>query len=353
VTKSRRIFNISVALAITLSACSSPRPADPESFFHSHLIRDQGPVSSGPLHDFLQKWGTEERRPNNFQRTASRKKPLRDIRVAIDPGHVGGPPWDELNGKYVFDTKGRRLSEGLLALELALLLEKDLSRLGAKVLLTRRSMEPVTSNGTKSLRELDDVFRQLDLDARAEKIWSFNPDITLILHFDATLPAGSANIDQAKSLCDGIGDNVKAYVPGAFTEKDLHDPLDQAFFRELWQNPLAWRDSVGLSEKVVGEIQGQLGIRPEMAERNNTLKISPGVFARNLRLNRRLAGFVQSYVECLCYEDPTEFEVLSSRDFTIRIGNKDYPYSKRLLVLSKAITDGVLGFIRTKSTNIQ
>jgi N-acetylmuramoyl-L-alanine amidase len=77
-------------------------------------------------------------------RNNSAARPLAGLRVALDPGHMGGDDWDRHSGKFVHDHRGHKLSEGTMALQISLLLEKDLTALGAEVMITHREQGPVT-----------------------------------------------------------------------------------------------------------------------------------------------------------------------------------------------------------------
>ncbi len=161
-------------------------------------------------------------------------KKLTGLRIALDPGHMGDPVWDERTGKYVKHRDGRKLSEGLMVLQTALLLEEKLKALGAEVLITHRTPGAVSTIALENLniREyadaelkrntLSDWFQNLltlapagpelyeafeksaefqslyseksrnkyfilreDLQARADLINNFKPDIVLVLHMDA------------------------------------------------------------------------------------------------------------------------------------------------------------------------
>jgi N-acetylmuramoyl-L-alanine amidase len=93
---------------------------------------------------------------------------LRGLRVAIDPGHMGGDLWDKRTGKHVTDGS-QKVSEGVIALQTALLLEEHLSALGARVLLTRRSLRPVTNT---KYEDLDvNYFARRELRARSMEPW--------------------------------------------------------------------------------------------------------------------------------------------------------------------------------------
>ena len=76
------------------------------------------------------------------------------------------------------------------------------------------------------------------------------------------------------------------------------------------------------------------------------IRIEPGVFARNLYLQRHLGGLVSSYVELLCYEDPQQLLALSTHEHSMKIDEKYYPYSQRLLDLVDAVRDGIVDYQR-------
>ncbi len=79
-------------------------------------------------------------------------KPLQDILIAIDPGHIGGKwvTWDDRHFRIGRDTIEVR--EGEMTLKVAKILKRDLEILGATVLLTRDENEPVTSERVETLQ---------------------------------------------------------------------------------------------------------------------------------------------------------------------------------------------------------
>ena len=77
-------------------------------------------------------------------------RPLTGLKVAIDPGHMGGEKWDEHTGKFmqpIGQTNGRndKVSEGDLNLQTSMLLASQLEALGAEVRLTRYEQEAVAT----------------------------------------------------------------------------------------------------------------------------------------------------------------------------------------------------------------
>lgn len=140
-------------------------------------------------------------------------KPLQELVIALDPGHIGGRwvTWDDRHFKIGKDTLEVR--EGEMALRVAKILERDLSRLGATVVLTRESNNPVTRFRIEDLRGearsyllrkgkipssglVERTAKQMfaissEIRTRAELVnGSFRPDLALCLHFDAS-PWGS------------------------------------------------------------------------------------------------------------------------------------------------------------------
>ena len=323
-----------LVLSAVLIGCAHnpPAPPDPHQVMHSHffeppsLAREFSPpaalVSAVPA------------APSpHFEH-------LKGLRIALDPGHIGGRPWDERNGKSIYNGKGESLSEGLLALQLSMLLADQLTALGAVVYIDR-GLAPVTAHAFDELSDSKHVFFQrLDLDARAERLWAFHPDLTLILHFDAD----KNNLDEPGERCN----DTKAYVLGAFMREDLKDEVENAFVKIAWRHPEAWEESLRLSRAIVDQIHLKLGIPLAVKPTNDAQVLEPGVLARSLRLQRHLAGYVSSYVETLCYEDAMEFQELRRGDFTLTIDGRSYTYSPRLKQLATAIRDGVVHFSESR-----
>ena len=92
-------------------------------------------------------------RPAKSLPAAGPEKPLADLRIALDPGHLGGS-WAKMEERWfkVGDTKP--VKEGDLALKVARLLAIRLKELGARVLFVRNSAEPVTPMRPDDFKEL-------------------------------------------------------------------------------------------------------------------------------------------------------------------------------------------------------
>ena len=82
---------------------------------------------------------------------ASGGKPLAGVRVAIDPGHLGGE-WARMEERFFQIGKTRPVAEGDLTLAVARKLKAALEKYGASVVLLRKSARPLTKERPASLR---------------------------------------------------------------------------------------------------------------------------------------------------------------------------------------------------------
>src|SRR5207237_3132397 len=85
--------------------------------------------------------------------TARPEKPLSGLRVALDPGHLGGK-WAKMEERWfqVGDTKP--VTEGDLTLRVSQMLASRLRKLGATVLYVRNSADPITPKRPDDFKEL-------------------------------------------------------------------------------------------------------------------------------------------------------------------------------------------------------
>lgn len=140
---------------------------------------------------------------------ANSSRPLSGIRIAIDPGHIGGiwHTWDDRNFKIGADTIA--VQEGRMTLKVAKILERDLTILGATTYLTRTATEPVTPLRVDDFQDkarsylirkrkvpssgmIASTAKQMfaissEIRTRADIINdNMRPDIALCLHFNAS-----------------------------------------------------------------------------------------------------------------------------------------------------------------------
>ena len=72
---------------------------------------------------------------------ASQEQPLSGMTIAIDPGHLGGEQWAELEERDFAIGNDKPVREGEITLKVANLLKPQLEFLGAEVVLVRESLD--------------------------------------------------------------------------------------------------------------------------------------------------------------------------------------------------------------------
>src|SRR5213079_1556496 len=80
-------------------------------------------------------------------------KPLSGLRIALDPGHLGGT-WAKMEERWFQVGSSAPVEEGDLTLRVSRLLAPRLRKLGAKVFFIRNGSEPVTAKRPDDFREL-------------------------------------------------------------------------------------------------------------------------------------------------------------------------------------------------------
>ena len=79
--------------------------------------------------------------------------PLSDLRIALDPGHLGGT-WAQMEERWFKVGDAAPIQEGDMTLRVAQMLAPRLQQLGAKVSLVRDKLEPTTSKRPDDFEEL-------------------------------------------------------------------------------------------------------------------------------------------------------------------------------------------------------
>jgi len=150
---------------------------------------------------------------------ATKAKPLLGIRIALDPGHIGGE-WAKMEERWFKTGDVAAIEEGEMTLNVAKMLAAKLGALGARVSFVRAKTEPVTPYRPADLREIarsvlqangvvnpredfDDsadpgkeqtvrwqsellFYRTSEIRERARRVnTKLHPDLVLCLHFNA------------------------------------------------------------------------------------------------------------------------------------------------------------------------
>ncbi|MBA3723235.1 MAG: N-acetylmuramoyl-L-alanine amidase [Parachlamydiaceae bacterium] len=293
--------------------------------------------------------------------TRSHKK-LDQMKIAIDPGHFGGC-FSSLEQRRIFVTQKNcsHISEEILFEEATLnlltakILKSLLEKEGVSVLLTKENLgcgvyeknfwvwlkEQPPSNKSNS-EYFRNGYNPNDLKARAKKINDFQPDITIIIHYNAH---NDTNSRTGEAILTNANYNM-VFVGGSFCKGELKDPEDRHEFVSLLLTTNL-EDSMNLSREILSRFTNTLNV-PLVNEdipylKRMSIKIEEGLYARNLALTR-LVHSPLCYGESLCQDNIEECQLLNAKDLIVDgiIG------PKRVELVAKAYFEGIRAYILSK-----
>ena len=259
------------------------------------------------------------------------RKSLKGLRIAIDPGHLGGS-WAQTEARWFRIGGNKPVAEGDMTLYVARLLKAELESRGASVSLTRTSSKPSTGLRPSKLRikaaaslhdegrrvtpdslkaEAERLFyRTAEIRARAKKVNDgIRPDLVLALHFNAEEWGNPA----APSLT-GVN-HLHLLVNGCFSPQELsyedqrHDLMVKLLNR-------SYDTEAAASRAVAQSMARATGLPPYTYASSTAINTggSPYIWARNLLANR--------LYECpVVYLEPY---VMNNREVYHRIQLGDY-----------------------------
>ena len=316
-------------------------------------------------------------------------QPLRGLRIAIDPGHMGTPYWDEKTGKYVEpkDAHGNKIggyvSEGELNLWTAFLTANQLEKLGATVMLSRTELRPVVAEHMegfdlspsihqyfynsmdedwmaailkksdeemerllphehavellKEESEKNDLFNQADLNARSDLMNQFHPDITLDIHYDAL----DKNATQDKT------NNTQVMIPGSFMADETGSRLSKALALKELLEVNRWNASRALAVSLVHAVADSVKLPLlDDAQVGDSFKVEDGVYARNLFICSHVRQGLMVYLEGFHYDHESEFKNLTINNKTGTYHGIEFHYPSRIEAVSAGITTGLLNYFK-------
>jgi hypothetical protein len=254
-------------------------------------------------------------------------QPLAGLRIALDPGHIGGA-WSRMEERFflVDRQKDWPVQEAALNLHVARLLRDSLSAAGAEVVLVKDDFEPLTTVRPDELlvragalpaadarfahlpealvessrrdaqrKQVErEFYRVAEIAARADRVTrEIKPDITLCLHFNAT------GWGDEKTLYEENG--LTFFVHGNYQVGEMvHDEQKYFLFRKLLE--MSHEEELGLAKAIAASFVAATGLPP-------SYKAGPGgvmfpmsgdryIYARNLSANRQFMGpviFLEPY----------------------------------------------------------
>ena len=264
-------------------------PTDP--LFHLRFALTGQPTTA-PRH-----WRTAMELP-----PTTAEKPLAGMKIAIDPGHIGGA-WAKMEERWLVVGEGTPVCEGDMTLRVAQLLKPQLEALGATVSLVRDKAEPVTSIRPEALLRLAReashpdaspaeiqktaerlFYRTAEIRARADLVnKTLKPDLVLCLHFNAEAwgdPNKPILIDRT---------HFHLVLNGAYNDDEVL-LADQCFalLQKLLQRTHQEEVLVGstVAESFAGITHLPAYVYPPDSQNARAIDSQPYLWARNLLANR-------------------------------------------------------------------
>lgn len=257
-------------------------------------------------------------RPASALGRAPRGKPLAGLKVAIDPGHLGGD-WARMEERFFQVGNTVPIREGDMTLRVAELLAPQLRKLGAEVTLLRSGLDPTTRDrpdtlrdaareeltrlGVKTPRETYDpalirdptrgesvqwqseilFYRYSEIRHRARVVnESLRPDLVLCLHFNAEAwgddPAQPVFVPR---------NHLHLLVNGSYSAGELRND-DVRFEMLLKLLSRSYPEELAASETLAGALAAATHLPPYAYTTPNAIRIGTTkyVWARNLLANR-------------------------------------------------------------------
>jgi len=260
-------------------------------------------------------------------KTASTNGTLAGVRIALDPGHIGGS-WARMEERFLLIDRQKDwpVQEGALNVYVSRLIRDRLVASGAEVILVKDDFEPMSSLRPDTLlaeqKELPppdprfshlpevfveaarrdalrkkierDFYRADEIAARAKYVNQvIKPDVTLCVHFNATGWGDEKTLYEENGLTFFINGN---YLAGELTNDDqkyylLNKLLERSHETEL-----------GLSQAICDAFVNSTGLPPSYDGYAGTTMRAAGtnyyIFTRNLAASRQFDGpviFLEPY----------------------------------------------------------
>jgi hypothetical protein len=201
---------------------------------------------------------------------------------------------------------------------------------------------PETAKARSSLQRGQFFIFGEDLEARSRIIDSVDPDLVLIIHYDAS------RSDKLQSTQTSI----EAFVPGGVRANETGSRTFRSHHLKHLLEVRRWRESVELAAAMTGELSKSAGLpllnSPEFM---SSIRVQDGVYARNLYLNRRNLRALTVYMECLHYDHVDEFPRLARLTESGSYKGTPFRYPARLRDVVSGLKNGVLKYFAELPVN--
>lgn len=258
-------------------------------------------------------------------------RPLTGLKIAIDPGHLGGK-WAKIEERWFRVGDSKPVTEGDMTLYVAKLLVPRLEALGAEVFLTRSKPGPLTTARPEKLKEaaklaLADKNKPItpeSLQNESERLFyrvseirrrstlvneSIRPDLVLCLHFNAEA-WGNENHPELVDV-----NHLHFLITGSWSAEELtYEDHRFDMLNKLLSG--AFPEELQVTNSIARSMARETGLPPYIYKESNATKVgdNPYIYARNLLANRL-------FVCPVVYVEPY---VMNSRAAFARIQVGDY-----------------------------
>ena len=281
-------------------------------------------------------------------------KPLNGLKVAIDPGHLGGA-WAKMEERWFQIGNSTPVIEGDMTLRVAKMLIPRLTELGAEVFLTRSKPAPLTSQRPEQLRgkaadalrekgestagdavqkESERLFyRASEIRRRAKLVnESIHPDIVLCLHFNAEAWGNEKNPTLVQE------NHLHLLVTGAWGRSEL-EYEDQRLDMLVKLLNRSFNEEVAVSNAVASTMAKATGLPPYVYRGGSVVRVNdnPYIWARNLLANRLFTCPVV-YIEPYVMNNRLVFARIQAGDYD---GRRDFGGVPRVSIY-REYADGVV-----------
>lgn len=287
-------------------------------------------------------------------------KPLAGLKIAIDPGHLGGN-WAKMEERWFQIGYTTPVTEGDMTLKVAKLLVSRLSALGAEVYLTRSKPGPVTTArpsqlrgaAVESLNQKNDAVTKESVTKESERLFyrvseirrrarlvneAIKPDVVLALHFNAEAWGDEKNPRL-------VNDNhLHFLITGAWSREELSYE-DQRLDMLVKLLNRSFNEELNLTNSLADSMARATGLPPYVYRGGSVLRVNdnPYIWARNLLANRLFTCPVV-YVEPYVMNSRTVFARIQAGDYE---GRKNFGGVSRQSIYREyadAITAGLVKY---------
>ncbi len=303
-------------------------------------------------------------------------KPLAGVRIALDPGHLGGR-WARLEARWFQINDSAPVMEGELALQVARRLAERLRALGAECAdLVRAETEPTTplrpsdlvdiarqellERGIRNPPKIYDgpfdpqradsilwnaevLFTRADIRARARRVNDdLRPDLVLCLHFNAEAWGDPTHPKLVPK------NHFHLLVNGCYEPDELaRDDVRFEMLLRLLERTAP--EELAVAEPVAAALAAATGLPPFQYTGPNALHVgaNPSVWARNLLANR-LYGCPVVYAEPYVMNSPEVFARVQAGDYE---GTREFGGVQRVSLVreySDAVAEGLATYYRER-----